>query len=302
MAASATTETLSGDSLGQPAAPTAPAEAPVLIIQPARGWISLQLRDLWHYRELLYFLVWRDIKVRYKQTALGVAWIILQPTLSMVVFSLLFGLLLKVPSGDAPYPIFAYAALLPWNYFAGALNRSSTSVVNSAHLITKVYFPRLVIPLAGVLSGLVDFAIAFLVLVGLLIYYQVTPTWAVVLLPGFLLLAMLTALGFGLWLAALNVRYRDINYLIPFLVQVWMYATPVIYGTTLIPERFRFLISLNPMAGVTEGFRWALLGARLGDARPPDMLFAVSIALTLVVLLSGLVFFRNTERTFADLV
>jgi lipopolysaccharide transport system permease protein len=302
MAASATTETLPGDSLGQPAAPTAPAEAPVLIIQPARGWISLQLRDLWHYRELLYFLVWRDIKVRYKQTALGVAWIILQPTLSMVVFSLLFGLLLKVPSGDAPYPIFAYAALLPWNYFAGALNRSSTSVVNSAHLITKVYFPRLVIPLAGVLSGLVDFAIAFLVLVGLLIYYQVAPTWAVVLLPGFLLLAMLTALGFGLWLAALNVRYRDINYLIPFLVQVWMYATPVIYGTTLIPERFRFLISLNPMAGVTEGFRWALLGARLGDARPPDMLFAVSIALTLVVLLSGLVFFRNTERTFADLV
>ncbi len=302
MAASATTETLSGDSLGQPAAPTAPAEAPVLIIQPARGWISLQLRDLWHYRELLYFLVWRDIKVRYKQTALGVAWIILQPTLSMVVFSLLFGLLLKVPSGDAPYPIFAYAALLPWNYFAGALNRSSTSVVNSAHLITKVYFPRLVIPLAGVLSGLVDFAIAFLVLVGLLIYYQVAPTWAVVLLPGFLLLAMLTALGFGLWLAALNVRYRDINYLIPFLVQVWMYATPVIYGTTLIPERFRFLISLNPMAGVTEGFRWALLGARLGDARPPDMLFAVSTALTLVVLLSGLVFFRNTERTFADLV
>ena len=302
MAAPATTETLSGDSLGQPAAPTAPAEAPVLVIQPTRGWISLQLRDLWHYRELLYFLVWRDIKVRYKQTALGVAWIILQPTLSMVVFSLLFGLLLKVPSGDAPYPIFAYAALLPWNYFAGALNRSSTSVVNSAHLITKVYFPRLVIPLAGVLSGLVDFAIAFLVLVGLLIYYQVTPTWAVVLLPGFLLLAMLTALGFGLWLAALNVRYRDINYLIPFLVQVWMYATPVIYGTTLIPERFRFLISLNPMAGVTEGFRWALLGARLGDARPPDMLFAVSIALTLVVLLSGLVFFRNTERTFADLV
>ena len=302
MAASATTETLSGDSMGQPAAPTAPAEAPVLIIQPARGWISLQLRDLWHYRELLYFLVWRDIKVRYKQTALGVAWIILQPTLSMVVFSLLFGVLLKVPSGDAPYPIFAYAALLPWNYFAGALNRASTSVVNSAHLITKVYFPRLVIPLAGVLSGLVDFAIAFLVLVGLLIYYQVTPTWAAVLLPGFLLLAMLTALGFGLWLAALNVRYRDINYLIPFLVQVWMYATPVIYGTTLIPERFRFLISLNPMAGVTEGFRWALLGARLGDARPPDMLFVVSIALTLVVLLSGLVFFRNTERTFADLV
>lgn len=280
----------------------APTETPVLVIEPKRGWISLQLRDLWHYRELLYFLVWRDVKVRYKQTALGVLWIILQPVVSMVVFSLLFGGLLKVPSGDVPYPIFAYAALLPWNYFAGALNRSSTSLVGSAHLITKVYFPRLVIPISGVLSGLVDFAIAFLVLGGLMIYYQVTPTLATALLPGFVLLAMITALGFGLWLSALNVRYRDINYLVPFLVQIWMYVTPVIYGTTLIPERFRFLVSLNPMAGVTEGFRWALLGGRLADARPPDTFFLVPVAIALAVLVGGLIFFRNTERTFADIV
>jgi ABC-type polysaccharide/polyol phosphate export systems, permease component len=283
-------------------APAAPDEPPVLVIEPARGWISLQLRDLWHYRELLYFLVWRDVKVRYKQTALGVAWIVLQPVVSMVVFSLLFGGLLKVPSGEVPYPIFAYAALLPWNYFAGALNRSSTSLVGSAHLITKVYFPRLVIPVSGVLSGLVDFAIAFLVLVALMLYYQVTPTPAVVLLPGFMLLAMITALGFGLWLSALNVRYRDINYLVPFLVQIWMYVTPVIYGTTLIPERFRFLVSLNPMAGVTEGFRWALLGGQLADAHPPQAFFLVPVAIALAVLVSGLVFFRNTERTFADIV
>jgi lipopolysaccharide transport system permease protein len=282
--------------------PAAPAEPPVLVIEPARGWISLQLRDLWHYRELLYFLVWRDVKVRYKQTALGVLWIILQPVVSMVVFSLLFGGLLKVPSGDVPYPIFAYAALLPWNYFAGALNRSSTSLVGSAHLITKVYFPRLVIPISGVLSGLVDFAIAFLVLGALMVYYQMTPTVATVLLPGFMLLAMITALGFGLWLSALNVRYRDINYLVPFLVQIWMYVTPVIYGTTLIPERFRFLVGLNPMAGVTEGFRWALLGGQLADTRPPDTFFLVPVAIALAVLVSGLIFFRNTERTFADIV
>jgi lipopolysaccharide transport system permease protein len=283
--------------------PVPPAiEPPTIVIQPSHGWISLQLRALWEYRELLYFLVWRDLKVRYKQTVLGVLWIVLQPVVSMVVFSLLFGTLLKVPSGDVPYPIFAYAALLPWNYFAGALNRSSTSLVGSANLITKVYFPRLVIPISGVLSGLVDFGIAFLVLIGLMVYYQVSPTWAVTLLPGFLLLAMITALGFGLWLSALNVRYRDIGYLVPFLVQIWMYATPVIYGTSLIPERFRFLVSLNPMAGVTEGFRWALLGSQLADARAPGTLFVASVAIALLVLVSGAVFFRNTERTFADIV
>ena len=273
-----------------------------IIIQPTRGLASLQLGAVWEYRELLYFLVWRDVKVRYKQTALGVAWVILQPLISMVVFSLLFGQLLKVPSGEVPYPIFAYAALLPWNYFAASLTRSSTSLVGSAHLITKVYFPRLVIPISGVLSGLVDFAVAFLVLVGLMIYYGIAPTWAVVWLPAFLLLALATALGVGMWLSALNVRYRDVNYLVPFLVQVWMYLTPVVYGTTLIPERFRFLLALNPMTGVVEGFRWALLGRRLAEARAPGPLLAVSVGISLVILVSGAIFFRSTERTFADII
>lgn len=273
-----------------------------IIIQPTRGLASLQLGAVWEYRELLYFLVWRDVKVRYKQTALGVAWVILQPLISMVVFSLLFGQLLKVPSGEVPYPIFAYAALLPWNYFAASLTRSSTSLVGSAHLITKVYFPRLVIPISGVLSGLVDFAVAFLVLVGLMIYYGIAPTWAVVWLPAFLLLALATALGVGMWLSALNVRYRDVNYLVPFLVQVWMYLTPVVYGTTLIPERFRLLLALNPMTGVVEGFRWALLGRRLAEARAPGPLLAVSVGISLVILVSGAIFFRSTERTFADII
>jgi len=273
-----------------------------VIIEPSRGWLDLQLRALWQYRELLGFLVWRDVKVRYKQTALGVAWVLLQPLISMLIFTLLFGVLLKVPSGEVPYPIFAYAALLPWNYFASSLTRSSTSVVNSANLITKIYFPRLIIPIAGVLSGLVDFAIGFLLLGGLMLYYRMPVTLNILLLPFFLLLAMLTALGFGLWLSALNVRYRDVNYLIPFLVQVWMYATPVIYGTTLVPERFRFLLALNPMTGVTEGFRWALLGSRLAEAQPPGPLFYVSIAISLLVFLSGVLFFRHTERTFADVI
>ena len=272
------------------------------VIQPSRGWASLQLHAVWEYRELLLFLVWRDLKVRYKQTALGVAWVVLQPVVSMVVFTILFGGLLRVPSGNVSYPIFAYAALLPWNYFASSLQRSSTSLVSSSHLITKIYFPRMIIPMTGVLAGLVDFGIAFLVLIGLMVYYGVAMTPAMLLLPAFLLLAMVTALGFGLWLSALNVRYRDVNYLVPFLVQVWMYLTPVIYGSTLIPERFRFFISLNPMTGVVEGFRWVLLGSRLADAQPPGPLFALSIAIALVVLVSGAVFFRRTERTFADII
>jgi lipopolysaccharide transport system permease protein len=275
---------------------------PTTIIEPSRGWSALHLRALWDYRELLYFLVWRDLKVRYKQTVLGVAWIVLQPVVSMVVFSLLFGGLLKVPSGGVPYPIFAYAALLPWNYFASSLGRSSTSLVSSAHIITKVYFPRLVIPISGVVSGLVDFAIAFLVLIGLMVFYGIAPAPAMALLPGFLLLAVVTALAFGLWLSALNVRYRDVNYLVPFLLQIWLYLTPVLYGSSLIPQPFRILLALNPMTGVVEGFRWALLGGHLADARPPGALFAVSIAITLAVLISGLAFFRRTERTFADII
>ncbi len=273
-----------------------------VIIEPARGWTALGLRQVWEYRELLYFLVWRDVKVRYKQTVVGALWIVLQPVASMVVFSLLFGGLLGVPSGNVPYPVFAYAALLPWNYFAASLTRSSSSLVNSAHLITKVYFPRLIVPMAGVLSGLVDFGVAFLVLIGLMIYYGIPLAWTMLYLPALLLLALLTALGFGLWLGALNVRFRDINYIMPFLVQIWMYATPVIYGSTLIPERFRFLLALNPMTAVVEGFRWALLGAAAPAASTTGSVLWVSLGIAVVVLVSGLYFFRRTERTFADVI
>lgn len=224
---------------------------------------------MWAYRELLFFLVWRDVKVRYKQTALGVLWILLQPVLSTVVFTVLFGILLNVPSDGVPYPVFALAGLLPWNYFAGSLTRSSQSLVGSANLITKVYFPRLIIPISGVASGLVDFVVAFGVLAVLMVVYGIVPGAALLYLPGFLLLALITALGFGLWLSALNVRYRDINYLVPFLVQIWMYVTPVIYGSSLVPERFRWLLGLNPMTGVVEGFRWALLGNIWTAATPP---------------------------------
>ena len=280
-----------------------PSEAiPTIVIQPTYGLASLQLKALWEYRELLGFLVWRDVKVRYKQTALGVAWIVLQPVISMVVFTLLFGYLLQAPSNGVPYPIFAYAGLLPWNYFAGSLTRSSQSLVGSANLITKVYFPRLVIPISGVLGGLVDFAVSCVVLGVMMLFYRIAPTANIIWLPFFLLLAMATALGFGLWLAALNVRYRDVNYLVPFLVQIWMYVTPVIYSVTLIPERYRWLLALNPMTGVVEGFRWALLGGVMTETQPPGALFAVSVLITLVVLVTGALFFRATERTFADII
>ena len=275
---------------------------PTIVIEPTRGLASLQLRALWEYRELLYFLVWRDVKVRYKQTALGVAWIVLQPVISMLIFSGLFGVLLGAPSNGAPYPVFVFAGLLPWQYFAGALTRASASLVGSAHLITKVYFPRLVIPLSGVIGGLVDFGVSFIVLLLLMAFYRIAPTPAVIFLPAFLLLAMATSLGFGLWLAALNVRYRDVNYLVPFLVQIWMYVTPVIYSASLIPERYRWLLALNPMTGVVEGFRWALLGGVMTETQPPNGLFAVSVVITLAVLIGGLFFFRSTERTFADVI
>jgi len=277
-------------------------ETPTTVIQPPQGLADLGLDEVWEYRELLFFLVWRDVKVRYKQTALGLLWVVLQPLVSMVVFSFLFGNLLKVESGNVPYPIFNYAALLPWNYFASSLRQSATGVVNSRNLITKVYFPRLVIPMSGVLSGLVDFGVAFVVLIGLMMYFGIAPTAAVALLPGFILLAAITALGFGLWLSALNVRYRDVKHVVPYLIQVWMYVTPVVYGTTLIPERFRFLLALNPMTGVVEGFRWALLGNRLADAQAPGNLFPISIGVTLIVVVSGLIFFRHTEHSFADII
>ena len=271
---------------------------PVLILRPSKGFLRLDLKALWDYRELLYFLVWRDIKVRYKQTALGAAWAILQPVATMLVFSIFFGRLAKVPSDGVPYPIFAYVALLPWQLFAFALSESSNSLVASQNLITKVYFPRLVIPISSVLAGLVDFAIAFAILLAMMLYYGIVPTAAMALLPLFLLFAVATALSGGLWLSALNVKYRDVRYTIPFLTQFWMFATPVAYPSSLVPEKWRALYGLNPMAGVVEGFRWALLG----KSHAPGPLLGVSVAAVVVLLIGGLRYFRKTESTFADVV
>jgi lipopolysaccharide transport system permease protein len=275
---------------------TAPAR--VTVIRPSVGWAPLRLRDLWTYRELLYFFVWRDLKVRYKQTALGAAWAIIQPFFTMVVFSIFFGRLAKVPSDGLPYPVFAYAALVPWTYFATALTQSSNSLVEHSRLITKVYFPRVLVPAAAVVAGLVDLAIAFIVLLAMLFYYHITPTAAVLTLPLFVLLAAATALGTGLWLSALNVRYRDVRYTIPFLVQFWLFATPVAYPSSLLPERWHLFYGLNPMAGVVDGFRWALLG----KAEPPGPLLAVSIATAAALVIGGLFYFRRMERAFADVV
>ncbi len=277
---------------------------PTVVIQATRGLSALQLRAVWEYRELLYFMVWRDVKVRYKQTALGVIWVVLQPLLSTLVFTVIFGILLEVPSNGLPYPIFAYAGLLPWQYFAGSLTRTSTNLVDNANLITKVYFPRLAIPLSGVLSSLVDFAVGLVILGVLMLIYRIPLTWTALLLPLFLLLALVTALGFGLWLSALNVRYRDIKQLLPFIVQLWMYLTPVIWPVTIIPEQYRPLLALNPMTGVVSGFRWALLGdaSAVTGMQAPAALFALSVLIAVGVLISGLFFFRSTERTFADII
>lgn len=272
-------------------------DIPIIRIAPSKGWVSLKLLDLWEYRELLYFLAWRDIKVRYKQTVLGAAWAIIQPLTTMIIFTVIFGQLAKIPSDGIPYPIFSFCALLPWNYFAGAFGRSSGSLVGSTHLISKVYFPRLVIPISSLLSGLLDFAIAFVVLIGLMLWYNIMPTMAILWLPAFLLMAVVTALGVGLWLGALNVQYRDVGYLVPFLSQIWMYATPVVYPSSMIPERWRLLYGLNPMAGVVEGFRWALL-----DTNPPGSMLAVSVLVTVVLLISGAFYFRRMEKIFADIV
>jgi lipopolysaccharide transport system permease protein len=270
---------------------------PVFEIRPSHGWVSLHLQDLWTSRELLYFLTWRDVKVRYKQTALGAAWAMLQPFLLMVVFSIFFGRLLSVPSGGVPYPVFAYTALVPWQMFANAVAQSGGSLVANQQLLTKVYFPRLLIPVSATLGNLVDFVFAFAILIGMMVYYGIHPTAAILVTPFLALLAAVTALGVGLWLSALNVRYRDVRYVIPFMVQLWLFATPVAYPSTIVPNQWRWVYHLNPMAGVVEGFRWALLGT--GHLDP---MFSVSVVVAIVGLVGGAVYFRRTERTFADVI
>jgi homopolymeric O-antigen transport system permease protein len=275
------------------------AHAPaVTMIRPSTGWVSLQLRELWEYRELMYFLTWRDVKVRYKQTALGGAWAIIQPLLAMIVFSLFFGRLAGLPSDGVPYPIFSLVALVPWTFVANGLTQSSNSLVLNERIITKVYFPRLAVPIATILAGVVDFALAFLVLLGMMAYYGIALTWSALWIPLLLLLALATALGMGLWLAALNVQYRDVRYAVPFLTQVWLFATPVAYSSSLVGEPWRMVYAINPMVGVIEGFRWVLLGT--GTA--PGRLISVSCVVTLLVLVGGMLYFRRMERTFADVV
>ena len=269
-----------------------------VVIEPKKGLFQLNLKGIWQYRELLYFLIWRDLKVRYKQTVIGIGWAVLQPFVTMVIFTIIFGKLVKVPSDGIAYPIFAYSALLPWNYFASALQRCVVSVVGDAALVSKVYFPRLILPLAGTISGFADFFVSFLLLLGMMTFYHLGLSWTVLVLPFFLLLALSTALAVGLWLSALNVRYRDVGHTIPFLMQVWMYASPIVYPVSVIPEKYRFFYSLNPMVGVIEGFRWALLGKQSPDFAG----MAISVAMVLLLMSGGLVFFRNMEKTFADVV
>src|SRR5262249_45597174 len=260
-------------------------------------WEALDLREFWRYRELVYFLTWRDVKVRYKQTVIGAGWAILQPFLTMVVFSILFGVLLSVPSEGVPYPVFSYAALLPWNFFAGPVPRSDNSLIVDANLISKVYFPRLILPLSAVMSLVLDFAIAFIILLIMMFYYGIVPGVAVLTLPLFLVLALLTALACGIWLSAVNIKYRDVAYVIPFLTQFWLFVTPVAYPSTIIPEPWRVFYGLNPMAGVVEGFRWALLGQK---NLAWDLVF-ISVLVVLALLMSGLFYFRRTEHEFADI-
>ncbi len=282
----------------QAAVAAKPPVYPVLRIEARRGWLALDLGELWAYRDLIYFFVWRDIKVRYKQTVIGAAWAVLQPVLTMLVFSLFFGKLAKIPSQGLPYPIFYYTALLPWNYFASAMQGATNIVVENQRVITKIYFPRVVLPISSILSGLVDFAISFAVFLALMAWYRMMPTRAVIWLPAFLLLAVLTALGVGLWLSALNALYRDVRYVVPFLVQFWLFASPVAYPSSLVPAKWRWLYGLNPMAGVIEGFRWALTGH--GD--PPSILLAASSGAVVLLVLSGLVYYHAVEGTIADVV
>ena len=273
-------------------------QSPILNIEPSNSWVSLKLGELWQYRELLYFLVWRDVKVRYKQTALGAAWAIIQPLFSMLIFSLFFGRLAKMPSDGIPYPLFSLAALVPWTFFANGLNQSSNSLVASANLLKKVYFPRLVIPIATVLAGVVDFALSFVVLLGLMAFYGIAPTIKLLWMPLFLLLALVTSLAVGLWMSALNVKYRDVRYIVPFIIQVWMFSTPIVYPSSLLPASWRTIYGLNPMVGVVEGFRWALLGTNTA----PGFMIAVSSTAAILILVGGAFYFRHMEKSFADIV
>jgi lipopolysaccharide transport system permease protein len=269
---------------------------PVLRITPPGGWWKLPFAEIWEYRELIYFFVWRDIKVRYKQTAIGASWAIIQPLATMLLFTMVFGRLAHIPSEGLPYAVFYYAALLPWTYFASALQTSSYIVVANQHILTKVYFPRLILPLFSVCTGLVDFSISFCMFMILLGFYHIAPTWHIVWFPAFLLLAMMTALGCGLWLSALNALYRDVGQILPFVVQFWMFASPVIYSSTMVPAKWRWLYGLNPMAGVIEGFRWSLAG----DGHAPGILVACSAGIVVVIFLGGLAFFQKMEANIAD--
>jgi lipopolysaccharide transport system permease protein len=271
---------------------------PVIYLKPTKGWIPVDFNELWRYRELIYFLTWRDIKVRYKQAVLGIAWALLQPLLTVLIFTVVFGILLQTPSQGLPYPLFAISALLPWQLFANALQRSSISLVGNANLITKIYFPRLAIPLSSVMAALVDFGVSFFVLIGMMVYYRYMPGWNILWLPVIILFALLTALAVGLWLSAINVQYRDVQHMVPFIVQVWMYASPIVYPIEIIPEGiWRTLYGLNPMVGVIQSYRWALLG---GDQ--PDATMLISIVVVIILLVSGVYYFRRMEKTFADIV
>lgn len=268
------------------------------LIRPVSGWVPLELRELWEYRELLYFFIWRNIKIRYKQTVLGGAWAVIQPFLTMIVFSIFFGRLAGIPSEGVPYPIFVYTALVPWTFFANALSQASNSLLDHERMITKIYFPRLLLPMAAVFSGLLDFVIAFFLLIGMLVWYGPTPTSAIWLVPFFVLMSAVTALGVGLWLSALNVRYRDVRYVIPFLIQFWLFCTPIAYPSSLVPAQWQTLYGLNPMVGVVEGFRWALLGL----TPVSTSMIMVSLSIAVIVLIAGLYYFRRTEETFADVI
>ncbi len=272
-----------------------PDNIPVTIIKPSKGWMPINLHELWEFRDLLYFFTWRDIKVRYKQTVLGFAWAIMQPFFAMIIFSIFFGSLANLPSDGIPYPIFAYAALLPWTLFSESITRSTNTMVTNSNIIKKVYFPRMALPISSVLSPVIDFTIAFVILILMMIYYGIMPTINVVLLPLFLMLAIATSLGIGLWTSALNAKYRDIQYVVPFMLQILMFASPVVYAASMIPAKYQFLYGLNPMAGVIEGFRWSLLGT---DS--PGMIILASVIVSVVLLVSGAFYFRRMEKTFAD--